>query len=97
MSPTSSLKEIKDAFIQMSKQYHPDLHPEGQDKKDTERFQMIVEAYGVLSDPVRKKEYDASLGLSRKLPFQRSKVKPVSHEYDERGKHIYLENKGYRC
>ena len=85
IGPTSTSKEIKDAFINLSKQLHPDLHPEGQSKSDTERFQMVIEAYDVLSDPIRKKEYDASLGLTRKQPFSRSKVKNTSHEYDEAG------------
>ena len=85
IGPTSTSKEIKDAFIHLSKQLHPDLHPEGQSKSDTERFQMVIEAYDVLSDPIRKKEYDASLGLTRKQPFSRSKVRNTSHEYDEAG------------
>ena len=85
IGPTSTSKEIKDAFINLSKQLHPDLHPEGQSKSDTERFQMVIEAYDTLSDPIRKKEYDASLGLTRKQPFARSKVRNTSHEYDEAG------------
>jgi len=48
---------------------------------------MVVEAYEVLGDPIRKKEYDASLGLSRRLPFRRSKV-PGESEYDEAGNKV---------
>ena len=84
VSPTATSKDIKDAFIRLSKKYHPDLNPDGQSKEETERFQMVVEAYEVLGDPIRKKEYDASLGLSRRLPFRRSKV-PGESEYDEAG------------
>ena len=85
MTPPSTAKEIKDSFIRLSKKYHPDLHPEGQSKEETEHFQLVVEAYEVLGDAARKKEYDASLGLSRRLPFRRSKVSTES-EYDEAGK-----------
>ena len=85
LSPTATTKDIKEAFIRLSKKYHPDLNPDGQTSKDKERFQMVVEAYEVLGDPTRKKEYDASLGLSRKLPFRQATVSNQS-EYDEAGK-----------
>ena len=85
LSPSATTKDIKEAFIRLSKKYHPDLNPDGQTSKDKERFQMVVEAYEVLGDPTRKKEYDASLGLSRKLPFRRATVSSQS-EYDEAGK-----------
>ena len=85
LSPTASTKDIKDAFIRLSKKYHPDLNPGGQSNDEKERFQMVVEAYEVLGDPLRKKEYDVSLGLSRKLPFRRATVSSES-EYDEAGK-----------
>jgi curved DNA-binding protein CbpA len=85
LTPTASLKDIKNAFIQLSKQCHPDLLPEDHSKQDAERFQMVVEAYEVLSDPHRRKEYDATLGMSRKLPFRRPKTSNTQ-EYDEKGK-----------
>ena len=84
LSPTATTKDIKEAFIRLSKKYHPDLNPDGQTSKDKERFQLVVEAYEVLGDPTRKKEYDASLGLSRKLPFRQATVSNQS-EYDEAG------------
>ena len=52
---------------------------------------MVVEAYEVLGDPIRKKEYDASLGLSRRLPFRRSKV-PGESEFDEAGRNVVNDN-----
>lgn len=46
---------IKKAFRRMARQWHPDVckEPDAED-----RFKLINEAYGVLSDPPRKKLYD---------------------------------------
>jgi len=48
--------EIKKAYRKLAKQYHPDLHPN--DKEAEARFKEINEAYAVLSDPQKRKQYD---------------------------------------
>ncbi|XP_038212459.1 dnaJ-like protein 60 [Zerene cesonia] len=48
-------KEIKDAFIQMSKEYHPDKN---KDAKAQGKFVQIVEAYNILSKPSSRANYD---------------------------------------
>jgi len=48
--------EIKKAYRKLAKEYHPDVT--GNDKKKTERFKEINEAYGVLGDTQKRKEYD---------------------------------------
>jgi DnaJ-class molecular chaperone len=47
---------IKKAYRKLAKEYHPDVT--GNDKKKTERFKEINEAYAVLGDPQKRKEYD---------------------------------------
>ncbi len=47
---------IKKAFRKLAKEYHPDVT--GNDKKKTERFKEINEAYSVLGDAEKRKEYD---------------------------------------
>lgn len=49
--------EIKKAFYRLSRQWHPDKNP---DKKEeaTQVFQLISEAYQVLSDPEMREKYD---------------------------------------
>ncbi len=48
--------EIKKAFRQLAKKYHPDAHPG--DKAAEERFKEISEAYEVLSNPQKKAQYE---------------------------------------
>jgi len=51
----ASSEEIKRAFRQLAKKYHPDLNP----GKDTEeKFKEINEAYQVLSDSQKRSNYD---------------------------------------
>ncbi|XP_061377048.1 dnaJ-like protein 60 isoform X1 [Danaus plexippus] len=48
-------KEIKDAFIKLSKEYHPDKNKSSQAQQ---QFVEIVEAYNVLSKPGSRSRYD---------------------------------------
>ncbi len=48
--------ELKTAYRQLAKQYHPDLKPG--DKHAEERFKEATEAYAVLSDPDKRVQYD---------------------------------------
>ncbi|KAK9069514.1 hypothetical protein SSX86_011418 [Deinandra increscens subsp. villosa] len=49
-------EEIRSNFIRLALKWHPDKK-KGEDSA-TSKFQEINEAYQVLSDPIRKEEYD---------------------------------------
>lgn len=59
VQPDASLLDIKKAYRRLALQHHPDRNHGS--SESTERFKCISEAYEVLSDPDRKKEYDRSL------------------------------------
>ena len=56
VSKGASDDEIKKAFRQQAKKYHPDLHPG--DKEAETKFKEVNEAYSILSDPDKKAKYD---------------------------------------
>jgi len=63
-----SIDEIKVAFREQAKKYHPDVNM--QNKKSEERFKDINEAYKILSVPSSRRKYDrqwnAKIGRKKK-------------------------------
>jgi curved DNA-binding protein CbpA len=53
VSEDSSQDEIKKAYRKLSKQYHPDVNPEGEEK-----FKDIAEAYDILGDENKRQQYN---------------------------------------
>ncbi len=56
VSRDASAEDIKKAYRRLAMQYHPDRNPG--DKAAEERFKAINEAYAVLSDPEKRRQYD---------------------------------------
>ena len=55
VSKDASLAEIKSAFRKLAKKYHPDISKE---PNAAEKFKEAEEAYSVLSDETKRKQYD---------------------------------------
>jgi DnaJ-class molecular chaperone len=64
----ASKSEIKEAYRKLVHKYHPDHFGE-----DTSPFLRIQEAYQVLSDPSRKRQYDQSLSMKQ------TQTKPIKN------------------
>ena len=58
--PAATQPEIEDAYRNMLYKYHPDHNPDNQDWAH-EKMSAINEAYGVLSQPFRRKIYNFML------------------------------------
>jgi molecular chaperone DnaJ len=56
VSSTASQDEIKKQYRRLAKKYHPDANRN--DPQAAERFKEISEAYNVLGDPEKRKQYD---------------------------------------
>ena len=54
---SASEAELKRAFKKLARTYHPDVNPGN--AKAEERFKEISEAYAVISDPEKRRKYDA--------------------------------------
>ena len=56
VSKSATEDEIKKAYRALAKKYHPDMNPGDQAAAD--KFKEASEAYAVLSDPEKKRQYD---------------------------------------
>ena len=56
VSRSATDDELKKAYRQLARQYHPDLHPD--DPTAEEKFKEITEAYEVLSNSEKRQMYD---------------------------------------
>jgi len=63
VSDSASAEDVKKAYRKLAKKHHPDANPD--DPQSADRFKEVGEAYSVLSDEQKRKQYDAM----RKNPF----------------------------
>ncbi len=62
VTSTATLSEIKNAYMRLAKQYHPDRFTDETEKvKANEHFAKITAAYRILSDEKLRADYDKSL------------------------------------
>lgn len=67
LTRTATIEEIKTAYRQLAKKYHPDRFataPEIQKQKAQAIFTQMTNAYVVLSNPEKKQKYDESQGFA---------------------------------
>lgn len=59
MGRKATLKEIKKSYRELALVWHPDKHKGEEEKEKAEKqFQLVAEAYEVLSDEEKRTKYD---------------------------------------
>lgn len=66
VSENASKEIIEKAYKVLAKKYHPDLQAEGDKQEAEKKMKQINEAYEVLSDEEKRKEYDLKLTQERR-------------------------------
>lgn len=64
-----SFPEIKRAYKQLARKYHPDVSPPGRTEEYTKTFIRVQEAYKTLSDPKTRALYDMDMSKGLHLAF----------------------------
>ncbi|CAL1412371.1 unnamed protein product [Linum trigynum] len=70
---SGTLPEIKQAYRQLTRKYHPDVSPPEKAEEYTRRFLEVQEAYETLSDPESRAQYDRELASGFHLAFSARK------------------------
>ncbi|XP_059651233.1 chaperone protein dnaJ 20, chloroplastic-like [Cornus florida] len=69
ISETGTMVEIKQAYKQLARKYHPDVSPPGRVEEYTRAFIRVQEAYETLSDPRSRALYDRDMAKGLHLAF----------------------------
>jgi curved DNA-binding protein CbpA len=88
--PSASAIEIRRAYRELSKKYHPDTTTLTS-AKATSKFQALNEAYAVISNPERRLAYDLEIGYSRVVVLQPTSFHPISSRPDNYRSSAYLD------
>ncbi len=73
VSPEASYEEIKKAYRKLAFEYHPDRNNEQREYAES-KFKEITEAYGILIDPEKRREYDKLRRYGGEYTFQREQA-----------------------
>jgi len=76
VAPVAPQDEIRKAYRMLSKKYHPDLNPHLRTIAE-DRMKELVEAYNVLNNPEKRKDYDSQPQFQVRR-FQKSRRKALT-------------------
>jgi len=89
VSRDAAQNAIKKAYRRLAMQYHPDRNP-GKEKWANEKFKEINEAFGVLGDPEKRRQYDqfgtvGNIGDIFGSPFTRTTFEDLMKDFGGSG------------
>uniref|UniRef100_A0A5B7C1G2 J domain-containing protein n=1 Tax=Davidia involucrata TaxID=16924 RepID=A0A5B7C1G2_DAVIN len=85
ISESGTVSEIKQAYKQLARKYHPDVSPPERTEEYTERFIRVQEAYETLSDPQTRALYDSDLSKGFHLAFSARRRSQYDQRFEEWG------------
>lgn len=91
VSEKASKEVIDKAYHVLAKKYHPDLQKDGEKKKAEDKMKQINEAYEILSDEEKRKQYDEELRMQREEQKRIEEMKNVQQEQNTK-KESYIQN-----
>lgn len=83
--PEAEDEVIRAAYLALAKRYHPDAATAAA-PPDTEKFQLITQAYEVLGNPNRRAQYDKLHGRQRRLAAQRERFEQALRNGEQAGR-----------
>lgn len=97
VSEKASKEVIDKAYHVLVKKYHPDLQQGEEKQKAEEKMKQINEAYEILSNEEKRREYDINLEEQRKQEkiIEEQKRKQQINEYEKEKTQEQLENQTY--
>lgn len=93
VSETASNEIIEKAYKVLAKKYHPDLQPKEKKAQAEKTMKEINEAYDVLSDEEKRKQYDNKLTMQRQQLEKNEINKSSYYEYTSYNKGADIKNK----
>ncbi|XP_059632133.1 chaperone protein dnaJ 20, chloroplastic-like [Cornus florida] len=84
ISETGTLLDIKQAYKQLARKYHPDVSPPGLVEEYTQRFILVQEAYETLSDPSMRALYDRDMARGIHLAFSARRSYQSDEQMEDR-------------
>jgi curved DNA-binding protein CbpA len=80
IAPSASAEEIREAYHKLAFKYHPDRNQKREEAH--KKMQEINEAYAILSDPIKRREYDLPRGYGSIVPkFKKGSKVKISVNY----------------
>lgn len=77
VTPDSDAQDVKLSYRKLARKYHPDVNKA---PESAQKFKDVLEAYEVLSDEKKRKQYDMLNGFY-KTPKQKVKSEGAKNEY----------------
>lgn len=79
VKPISTPEEIRKAYRELSKKYHPDLNP-GMKAASDDKMKELVAAYSILNDKQKRKDYDNQAQFQFRR-FSKGREKPKKGDF----------------